>query len=291
MGDPAIAYLPYMEGLRRDFWNISLDRLKFPLGRPERLKGDKQIKHMSVEDHLIVYPRSVYFFMPKLFWKVQISVMIVEPNAVHTRYLKRAQAKHGKFFRILSRNAELLREIPNGIHFPFGGTFIKDIEAVSPTKSKNCSLIASAKRVMEGHSVRHVVADAVKNQDLNVDLMGRGYLPFDDKEDGLAPYRYSVIIENIQEESYFTEKLVDCLLCKTIPIYWGAPNIGEYFDVDGMIICNNADEILEAIKTLPNSIPRMYQAAIKQNYQKAFYYANISDRAARMIDAEIKTAS
>ena len=41
---------------------------------------------------------------------------------------------------------------------------------------------------------------------------------------------YSVAVESSNEPNYFTEKLIDCLITKTIPIYWGCPNISEYFD-------------------------------------------------------------
>jgi len=34
----------------------------------------------------------------------------------------------------------------------------------------------------------------------------------------LTPYRYSVVIENVREPGYFSEKLVDALLCGTVPI-------------------------------------------------------------------------
>jgi hypothetical protein len=74
---------------------------------------------------------------------------------------------------------------------------------------------------------------------LDIAVLGRGYQPFENKQDGLLNYRYSVIIENVKEPDYFTEKLFDCLLCGTLPIYLGAPNIGDYFDVAGMILCGN----------------------------------------------------
>jgi hypothetical protein len=41
---------------------------------------------------------------------------------------------------------------------------------------------------------------------------------------------YSIVVESSSEPNYFTEKLIDCLVTKTIPIYWGCPNISEYFD-------------------------------------------------------------
>ena len=42
-------------------------------------------------------------------------------------------------------------------------------------------------------------------------------------------------IENGQYETYFTEKLLDCFATGTIPVYLGAPDIGDYFNKDGII--------------------------------------------------------
>ncbi len=55
------------------------------------------------------------------------------------------------------------------------------------------------------------------------------------KSEGLLPYHYSLAIENCQRQNYFTEKLLDPLLCWTLPIYWGCPNVSEYFPEDSYI--------------------------------------------------------
>lgn len=69
----------------------------------------------------------------------------------------------------------------------------------------------------------------------HVDLYGRAVSPVDDKWDALAPYRYSLAVENTVRSDYWTEKLADCFLSWTCPIYHGAPNIHEYFPADSMI--------------------------------------------------------
>jgi hypothetical protein len=63
-------------------------------------------------------------------------------------------------------------------------------------------------------------------------------------------YRFSIIIENSKTDNYFTEKLVDCFMVGTVPIYWGAPNIDKYFDTRGMIIVNSLEEIKEVVGKL-----------------------------------------
>jgi hypothetical protein len=70
---------------------------------------------------------------------------------------------------------------------------------------------------------------------------GHGVRPLADKWDGLAPYRYSIAIENSQVPHYWTEKIADCFLAGTIPIYWGCPNITDYFPSDAMIQLESLD--------------------------------------------------
>jgi hypothetical protein len=49
------------------------------------------------------------------------------------------------------------------------------------------------------------------------------------KLEGLRDYRYSLAFENCRQRNYFTEKILDCWLAWTMPIYWGCPNLSDYF--------------------------------------------------------------
>ena len=49
------------------------------------------------------------------------------------------------------------------------------------------------------------------------------------KLDTLSEYRFSVCYENVQSiPGYITEKIFDCFLSGSIPIYWGPPNIDRW---------------------------------------------------------------
>lgn len=48
------------------------------------------------------------------------------------------------------------------------------------------------------------------------------------KRDVLRRYRFTICFENARElDGYVTEKIFDCLLAGSIPVYWGAPDIGS----------------------------------------------------------------
>jgi len=279
---PAIAVVPYGKWRGRKLAQMSLDDLEWPLGRPERLMNGT-LRDLARDDHLITYPRKPVFWLPHFGIKAKVSVMIVEPDAIHGLHLKFARFLNWRFYKIMTKNAALLAQIKNGLFLYFGSTFLNNIDQIDTTKHKMASLVASARRNLEGHRLRHEIVDHIREARLDVDVMGRGYVPFEDKADGLAPYRYSVVIENIREKDYFSEKLVDACLCETVPIYWGVPNVEDYFDPRGIIICNSAAEIHAALKEMSVSDYESRLEWIKKNKQSAYGHVDYIKRAAETI--------
>ena len=85
------------------------------------------------------------------------------------------------------------------------------------------------------------------------DLFGRGFTPLADKWDGLAPYRYSIAVENYRGPDYWTEKIADCFLSWTMPIYYGCTNITDYFPPEAMVLID-IDDIEEAVDKIREAI-------------------------------------
>lgn len=116
-----------------------------------------------------------------------------------------------------------------------------------PEKTKLISVITSNKAFTQGHVDRIRFVQQLKaHYGDQLDVFGRGFCPFDDKWDVLAPYQYHIVIENSSEPYYWTEKLGDCFLTGTFPLYYGCTNVDDYFprdayepidihDVDGTI--------------------------------------------------------
>ncbi len=54
--------------------------------------------------------------------------------------------------------------------------------------------------------------------------------PIDSKLTALSQYKFSICYENAKDiPGYITEKILDSLAAGCIPVYWGAPNVSEYF--------------------------------------------------------------
>ncbi|MCE8007743.1 glycosyltransferase family 10 [Aestuariivita sp.] len=248
MTQPAIAVLPYGLSLGRAARELPLDRLNWPFGRPDRLSGGS-LGDLGPDDHLIVYPKTKLHVLPSFGTRARISLVMGEPSVIHAKHITLLRLTHRRFFRVLSFNEDLLAAIPNGLFFPYGTTWVPEWRGLDRTKHRHMSLIASAKRDTEGHRLRHAMVSRVQQAGLDVDVMGRGYTPFDAKSEGLAPYRFSVVIENVRERNYFSEKLIDAVLCDTVPIYWGCPNIDAFAQTDGMVLCRSEDELWQAIRS------------------------------------------
>jgi hypothetical protein len=129
---------------------------------------------------------------------------------------------------IISKHPEFKYLLPHAF------TWCKD-RAVFP-KTKNWSIIASEKKDAPGHHLRHEVVQAYGPF---IEVFGRGYKKIDSKNEGLNDFRYSFAIENIITEGYWTEKVVDCFATGTIPIYWGANSVNEYFLEEGILRLND----------------------------------------------------
>ena len=80
---------------------------------------------------------------------------------------------------------------------------------------------------------------------------------------------FHVCIENVKHNNWYTEKIGEAFCTKTVPIYWGCPNIGEYYDKRGIITFNTKEELLDIINNLT---PEMYynmKPYIDYNYEVA----------------------
>jgi len=130
---------------------------------------------------------------------------------------------------------------------PFGCCWIKEEDQKIYKKHKNISIIASNKKSTSGHLLRHEI---IKSKLSEIDVYGRGWNEIEYKLEGLKDYRFSVVVENTKRDYWFTAKLIDCLVTGTIPIYWGCPSIGDFFDINGFIIFDNLKELKDIYKTL-----------------------------------------
>jgi len=140
-----------------------------------------------------------------------------------------------------------------------------------PEKTKTLSWITTTKNVLPGHKKRMHFLYSVMNRISELDLLGGnirhilndelkdkieskqralGFKTIEDKWAGLAPYKYSLAIESHSGPDYWTEKIADCFLARTFPLYHGCTNLEDYFPKESFIRIDieNPDETIQFIE-------------------------------------------
>jgi hypothetical protein len=148
-------------------------------------------------------------------------------------------------------------------------------------KAFQVSCITGSKQLAEGHTYRLLL---YANQKILKDVYSMPITFYRSSADQPLPeltnnpfiqkdkfplfetFQYSFVIENSSQTNYFTEKLIDCLITKTIPIYYGCPNIAEYFDTTGWILLTEK----EPFERLQEFVEKWKQANYSEDSYERF---------------------
>jgi hypothetical protein len=199
---------------------------------------------------------------------------------------------------ILAWGQDILDKCPNALFFPFGISwldkeYIDGIDSID--KKFEVSFLCGAKQRIEGHHLRHRLYKRHNEitiptqwyytlEDYQYNNGNHTIVKYEDKSPGYEKKKlwnsmFSICIENSSNRGYHTEKVIDAFLSKTIPIYWGCPNLEELgYNPDGFIYCQNEDEIITVVNKLTPEYYYNKKEAIDYNFKLAKHYANIFGR-------------
>lgn len=79
-------------------------------------------------------------------------------------------------------------------------------------------------------------------------------------------HKFAIAFENSSNIGYITDRLPASLAAKTIPIFWGNPEVGREFNAKRFINCHdfdNLDEVVERVKEIDNN-DDLYLSIINQ---------------------------
>lgn len=205
--------------------------------------------------------------------KTKVAVLW-EPRQINEPSINSVMKLSGSIDLILTHDSELLQGFPEQARaFVVGGSYLWDQEKLSGClKPRKISISSSKKRVLEGHLLRHDVIKKLRARGLAV--WGGGYRPYKSPSTPHQRYRFSVVIENSREDFFFTEKLVHCMLFRTVPLYWGARVLPAGFREDGLIRFETVEELDSIWKSLTASRYREMLPAIIHNQRAALEYSS-----------------
>lgn len=227
-------------------------------------------------------------------------LVVLEPYSIRDvmRWMPNSQIiEHSHLFNyIITFDEELLSKCKNAIFWIYGHCSFEGEYAI-PVKKFGISALNGNKAATIGHKLRHSIY-AIQDKILiprDFYISSRFKLnhnSFQNLEIGNKPNdklnlfktQFHLCIENSIEKNYFTEKIIDCMMAKTMPVYYGCSDIFKYFNKDGIIIINgNVDDIIDKINSLT---PRLYEeslSAIEDNYKRALEYIDFPLRLRNLI--------
>lgn len=198
---------------------------------------------------------------------------LLESPAVSSSQHEWIKTNHNKFDIVFTNNKDLLDTGGNFKFLPTGGCWIKPEDQKIWNKEKIVSIIASNKNFTDGHKMRRTIVKDFSG----IDIFGRGFNTINYKLSGLKDYMFSVVVENTKKDYYFTEKIIDCFVTGTIPIYWGCPSIGDFFDDRGIISFNTLEELKNIISDLSKELYESKIEYARKNFEICYDYIIAED--------------
>lgn len=232
-----------------------------------------------------------------------------EPSTSRNREHNRAIIMNAyQYDMILTTEDEVIEACDNAYFFPYGGTWLNkkkdrhpdslgefDESILDEVKDKqfNISFLTTSHLGKAGYNLRQQIwknrdkikvptlfysstrfktnSNSIVGGGLFSNTLHDGLLPNDDKIN-LFKSQFSIAVESSRENSYFTEKLIDCLLTKTVPIYWGCPDVEDFFDKRGIIHFKTFDEMIEKVNQINENTYEEMKPYIEKNYERAKEY-------------------
>ena len=264
-------------GLRdKEFEHIVLPTSYCGYEKPKYIEWDRE---NPLNNDIVVYTDRCLPELETSTAKIKVAwlleSMVIRPEAYE--WARNGGIHHADY--VISHTQSILDLCPEkSVFFPGGAAWLYENEQMIYAKSKNVSIIASAKDYAPGHCLRHRV---IKELGSKIDsVYVYGYNPIEPKKLAFIPYRYSIVIENNDSPDYWTDKLLDAFLTGTIPIFWGGSWLHKYFDSRGYFTFNTVQELDSILTMIKDNGIIIYQNAMNyiiDNFERAKKFAVVED--------------
>lgn len=260
--------------------------------------GDNtHLNYFDFKCRVAVEPPPAYFSNQLLEDRLNYDKLIVihglEPRDINN--ISNLIIENEKYFdRIYSYDEDVLSRCNNSELFYFGscwiatdenGTMVSKLDDFYENyynitdKNFKVSFIKSHKMELPGHKLRTDIPHILpKHMEV--------YYPnsrIDTKIPLFSDSMFHICVENSKHRNYFTEKIIDCFMSRTIPIYWGCPNISEHFDSDGIIVFDDLDDLKNILDNLKIEDFTQRMDAIENNFNKSKEFAFFFERVNNLI--------
>lgn len=159
-----------------------------------------------------------------------------------------------RFPNYMFYDADLLHKMEHKHELPEGWNQAKE-------KPDFCSFMVSNHRNPKRNETFHELSRYKKIDSGGGYLNNIGYR-VKDKFAFDSTHRFSLCFENGAHNGYTTEKLVQAFAARTIPIYWGDPEVGRMFNKKALIDANSFESmeaLIERIKEIEESEEKQFE--------------------------------
>mmetsp|Transcript_38085 Transcript_38085/g.61150 ORF Transcript_38085/g.61150 Transcript_38085/m.61150 type:complete len:170 (-) Transcript_38085:93-602(-) len=101
----------------------------------------------------------------------------------------------------------------------------------------------------------------------------------------MATSKFVLAMENQQERGWFSEKVFLALLARTVPIHFGAPDLGDYINPKRFILCTVSDEKIAQLRK--THVKRLEQISIPGSKTKFPADADVIQFAAELLGSDL----
>jgi len=227
-------------------------------------------------DYYLICDGLVDTKFPLFFPKTKRVAVLKETPAYYAHICKKKLER--RFQLVVTHLQELVDNIRNSKLVEFSSNWIaRDPSWTgSEDKTKLVSFIGNINHdSSQAYDLRRDVAHSVL-EDKRVDAYGIGINPIEFKSVGLADYRFSIALENNRCNYYFTEKIIDCFLSSTVPIYYGCPDITKYYDERGIIRFSTVEELKDILDSLSKDLYLEMRPFVEENKKRCLDYKHNS---------------
>jgi len=202
-----------------------------------------------------------------------------------------------KFNAIITKHQSVINSIPWATTDIWASSYI--IPNKNIDKDFSVSFLCTNKKGYPGYEVRHQLWNRQDEITVPKRFWSSKYLPVDpnrilpgtgENTDKIVLFKsmFSICPENSSEENYLTEKIMDCFLTMTVPIYRGCTNFEKYFNPNGVIFFNDIDDLIQKINNLTPYEYFSRLPAMQENFNKAMKMMNPGERVRDLILQKIK---
>ena len=156
----------------------------------------------------------------------------------------------------------------------------------APVKTQLMSIMISHKLRTSGHQYRHTLCKRILNSNLPIDIYGNGCKyysnildtrfkgEFTDNEP-YENYLFHIAVENGVTPHYFSEKIMNPLLCQTTPIYLGCQNIDTYFPKTVLKLTGDIEEDMALLTDICQNKERYLKNIDVSKVKQTINFANV----------------